>query len=286
VSDPASEAQWRPGQVRRIDAPSNPLIKRVRGLALKKHRDESGEFLAEGLKLLTDALDGGWPVRLALYAAESAAEPAVAAAAARARAGGAMIVEASARVMGAIARRDNPQNVMAVFAQRWCDAASIRPAVGDLWIALDRVRDPGNLGTIVRTADCVGASGVMLVGETTDPFSLEAVRATMGSVFHVPLARLGREEFVAWRKDWPGLVAGTHLQGSVDYRTPEWRGRAVLLLMGNEQRGLPDELAGTCDVLCRIPMAGRADSLNLAVATALMAYEVRRHALGGGEAAR
>ena len=278
MSDPASEADWRPGQVRRIDATSNPLIKRIRGLALKKNRDEAGEFLAEGLKLLTDALDGDWPVRVVLYAAEAARDAAVAAVAARARARGAMVLEASRKVMEAVGRRDNPQTVMAVVAQRHADAAAIRPKAGELWIGLDRVRDPGNLGTILRTADCVGAAGVLLIGDTTDPFSTEAVRATMGSVFHVPLARLSQAEFLPWRKSWPGLVAGTHLRGSVDYRAPAWAGETVLLLMGNEQRGLPDELAGACDVLCRIPMAGQADSLNLASATAVMAYEIRRHA--------
>jgi TrmH family RNA methyltransferase len=146
-------------------------------------------------------------------------------------------------------------------------------------VALDRVRDPGNLGTIIRTIDAAGAKGVILVGDCTDPFSLETVRATMGSIFSVPVAKASVEAFLGWRRGFPGLVAGTHLKGAVDYRSVDFTGRPALLLMGNEQQGLPDDLAAACDRLLRIPQAGRADSLNLAVATGVMLFEIRRNAL-------
>ena len=132
---------------------------------------------------------------------------------------------------------------------------------------------------MIRTADAVGAAGVILVGETTDPFSIEAVRATMGSIFAVPLAKTAVDAFLAWRRDFSGLVIGTHLKGAVDYRKGGYGEGPVLLLMGNEQQGLPDSLAAACDRLVRIPQAGRADSLNLAVATGVMLYEIRRAAL-------
>src|SRR5690606_10754472 len=114
---------------------------------------------------------------------------------------------------------------------------------------------------------------------TTDPFSMEAVRATMGSIFAVPVARASQEAFLGWRRSFPGMVAGTHLEGAVDYRQVDFRGKPVLLVMGNEQQGLTPELAAACDHLLRIPQAGRADSLNLAVATGVMLFEMRRHAL-------
>jgi RNA methyltransferase, TrmH family len=196
---------------------------------------------------------------------------------------GGLVLEVTEKVLSAITRRDNPQMVVGVFRQRWMALADIRPAQGDVWVALDRVRDPGNLGTVIRTADAVGAAGVILVGETTDPFSVEAVRATMGSVFSVPLAKAGPDAFLAWRKSFPGLVIGTHLRGTVDYRRLDYEPGPVLLLMGNEQQGLPDQLAETCDRLVRIPQAGRADSLNLAVATGVMLYEIRRKALPGAD---
>ena len=115
----------------------------------------------------------------------------------------------------------------------------------------------------------------MLVGDCTDAFAVEAVRATMGSLFHVPLARLTREQFKALAGKWPGTVVGTHLKGSVDYRTPDY-GEPVLLLMGNEQQGLEDDMAAACSTLIRIPQVGEADSLNLAVATGISLYEIRR----------
>ncbi|MEZ5872876.1 MAG: RNA methyltransferase [Nitratireductor sp.] len=277
--------EFRPGQVREVTAVSNPVIKEIKALALKKNRDESGRFIAEGLKLVTDALDGGWPVHIVVFAKKMSSNPAVQAAAARARAHGALILEASEKVLSVISRRDNPQMVIGVFGQRWTRPEAISPRGEDLWIALDRVRDPGNLGTIIRTADCAGAKGIILVGETTDPYSIEAVRATMGSLFHVPVARMSTDSFLQWRKSWPGLVAGTHLEGAVDYRSIDYSGKPVLLLMGNEQQGLPPALAETCDRLCLIPMAGQADSLNLAVATGVMVFEIKRHALQMKDAA-
>ncbi len=123
----------------------------------------------------------------------------------------------------------------------------------------------------MRTADSAGCGGVILVGDCCDPYSVEAVRATMGSIFAVKIAKASVEEFMAWRKTWPGSVVGTHLSATTDYRAADYR-RPVMILMGNEQAGLPDELAGACDVTVKIPMRGRADSLNLAVATGIMIY--------------
>ena len=199
--------------------------------------------------------------------------------AARTVAAGGLVLEVSEKVLTAITRRDNPQMVVGVFAQRYMPLKDVRPAGNDVWVALDRVRDPGNLGTVIRTADAVGAKGIILVGETTDPFSIETVRATMGSVFAVPVVKSSPEAFLAWRRTFPGLVVGTHLKGAVDYRSIDYSSKPVLLLMGNEQQGLPDGLAESCDRLLRIPQAGRADSLNLAVATGVMLFEIRRNAL-------
>jgi TrmH family RNA methyltransferase len=138
-------------------------------------------------------------------------------------------------------------------------------------VALESVRDPGNLGSIVRTADAAGAGGVILVGETCDPYSVEAVRATMGSIFATPLYRATVDEFIAWRARWPGSVVGTLLTAACDYRAADY-GRPCLILMGPEQAGLSPALATICDLNVKIPMRGRADSLNLAVATGIMIY--------------
>ena len=268
-----------PGQVKEVTSLANPIVKDIKALAMKKFRDQNNAFMAEGLKLVIDALDAGWTIRTLVFAKAGIGNPAVEKAAARTVAAGGLVLEASEKVLAAITRRDNPQMVVGVFEQRWTKLDQIRPGAGDVWIALDRVRDPGNLGTVIRTADAVGAAGIILVGDTTDPFSVEAVRATMGSIFAVPVARASADAFLAWRKSFSGLVVGTHLAGSTDYRRIDYGKGPVLLLMGNEQQGLPEALAASCDRLARIPQAGKADSLNLAVATGVMLYEVRRKAL-------
>jgi TrmH family RNA methyltransferase len=273
----------RVGQVKEVTSLANPIIKDIKALTNKKSREESGTFLAEGLKLVIDAIELGWAIRTLVYAKAAKGKPLVEQMAARTVASGGLVLEVSEKVIASITRRDNPQMVVGIFEQRWTPLKGIRPKEGETWVALDRVRDPGNLGTIIRTADAAGASGIILLGETTDPFSLETVRATMGSVFAVPVARATPEEFIAWRKSAGVSVVATHLAGAVDYRTIDYRKKPVVLLMGNEQSGLPEQLAREADALARIPQQGRADSLNLAVATAVMLFEARRHLLSLAE---
>lgn len=268
-----------PGLVKEVTSLANPLVKDIKALAQKKFRDQQNAFMAEGLKLVIDALDLGWQIRTLVFAKAGRGNAAVEKVAARTVAAGGTVLEVSEKVLVAITRRDNPQMVVGVFSQKFLALKDIRADNGDVWVALDRVRDPGNLGTVIRTVDAVGAKGVILVGDTTDPFSVETVRATMGSIFAVPVAKATTEAFLAWRGGFSGLVAGTHLKGAVDYRSVDFSRGPVLLMMGNEQQGLPESLAASCDRLLRIPQAGRADSLNLAVATGIMLFEIRRGAL-------
>lgn len=267
------------GRVHEATSLQNPIVKTIRALANKKERDETGLFLAEGLKLAIDALEGGWRVRTLVFAKAALGNRLVETTAARVRASGGDLLEVSAKVLEAITRRDNPQSVVAVVESRWTPLDKLAAQGGDVVVALDRARDPGNLGTVIRTADAAGAKGVVLVGDSTDAFGLEAVRATMGSVFAVPLFRASEAAFLAWRTGFGGLVVGTHLKGDTDYRKIAVGSRPVLLLMGNEAQGLSQTLSETCDVLARIPQAGKADSLNLAVATAVMLFELRRDQL-------
>ncbi|MCV9999063.1 RNA methyltransferase [Pararhizobium sp. YC-54] len=269
----------RVGQVKEVTSLANPIIKDIKALANKKERDETRSFIAEGLKLVIDALDLGWTIKTLVYAKAAKGKTQVEQVALKTVATGGLVLEVSEKVLSAITRRDNPQMVVGVFEQRYAHLRDVKPVVGETYVALDRVRDPGNLGTIIRTADAAGASGVILVGETTDPFSLETVRATMGSVFAMPLMRATVAEFVKWQKAAGVQLAATHLAGAVDYRTIDYRKKPVVLLMGNEQAGLPEELAREATALARIPQQGRADSLNLAIATGIMLFEARRHLL-------
>ncbi len=265
----------RLGQVKIITSLANPEVKAIRGLARKKNRDAEGRFMAEGLKLVADAADAGWRLETLVYGHDLADHPLAQKHAAGCKSQGGLVLEVSLPVLRKICQRDNPQSAIGVFHQAWTALDTIDPDRSTVWVALQGIKDPGNLGTVIRTVDSVGASGVILVGETCDPFSLEAVRATMGSVFHVPLSRASAAEFIAWRAGWPGPVIGTHLAGSKDYRQIDYR-EPMVLVMGNEQSGLPEDLAAACSNLARIPMAGQADSLNLAIATGVMLYEMRR----------
>lgn len=265
----------RPGLVKAVTSVSNPVVKDVRALSQRKRRAETGLFLAEGLKLVADAVESGWKVETLVVAAEMMRHPVAGRVAATARAHGALVLEANNAVMESVTRRENPQAVVGVFRQRLVELSALDPAAATVIVVLEGVRDPGNLGTILRTADAAGASAVVLVGETTDPFGLEAVRASMGSIFNVPVARASLDAFLAWREGFRGPVVGTHLSGAVDYRTVPYA-EPAMLVMGTEQSGLSDRLAAACSHLVKIPMAGKADSLNLAVSTAVALYEMRR----------
>ncbi len=271
------------GKYKEITSTANPVIKQIRALALKKNRDLNQTFMAEGLKLVSDAVEKGWDVKTLIFGksldGEKELKQRVDALAAKVLVKGGDILEVSNKVLSTITKRDNPQMVVGVIRQKWLPNDQVKPGRNGFWIALDRVRDPGNLGTIIRTADAVGADGVLLIGQVTDAFAIEAVRATMGSIFHIPLAHMELAQFLQWKQNWPGIVVGTHLNGAVDHRAIDYQNKPVMLLMGNEQQGLPDELAEICDHLALIAMDGAADSLNLAIATGVMAFEIRRHAL-------
>lgn len=269
----------RRGAARAITSLQNERVKLIRSLDMRKVRRETGLFVAEGASVLAMARDAGWAPRMLAFLAGSARGGIYRQLLDWALAADAECLEVSEAVLGKLAAKDNPQTMLAVFEQRWADEPdAARAGDASLWVVLEAVRDPGNLGTIVRTADAVGAGGVALVGSTVDPYSREAVRASMGSVFNVPLARFTPERFLAWAAAWRGDVVGTHLKAREDYRRVRYRAPA-LLLMGGEGPGLSPALEAACTRLVKIPMAGRLDSLNLAVATALMLYEIRKESL-------
>ena len=259
----------------RISSAANPLVKQLKGLHAKKGRAESGLFLAEGARLAAEAAAlGVWPQVLAV--SQAALERAqVRALVLDAGRHGARIIETTETLLAQISKRDNPQTVIGAYRQTTARLEALPGGQGALIVALDGVRDPGNLGTIVRTADSVGADAVVLLGQTCDPFSVEAVRATMGSIFSVPLARATFEEFDAWRRGAGFDMLGASLNGSTAPDSMDVD-RPVVVLMGNEQSGLSSDLEAACDTLVRLPMKGRADSLNLAIATGVLLYDIWR----------
>ena len=267
------------GPARGISSLQNESVKFIRALEMRKARRETGLFVAEGASVLITAREHDWRPKTLVLGPEAVASEAARDLGLWARESGAECLDVTAPVLAKLAAKDNPQSVMAVFEQRWSEPPD--PACGApdaLWLALEEVRDPGNLGTIIRTVDAAGGAGVILVGQTCDPYSREAVRASMGSLFAVPLVRMERDAFVALAAGWSGDIVGTHLSGTTDFRDANYQA-PTLLVMGNEGAGLSAAAAAACRRLVRIPMAGRLDSLNLAVATALMLYEIRRPSL-------
>lgn len=258
---------------REITAYSNPLIKRVRGLREKRHRREEGLFLAEGLRILTEAREAGRLPQYLFFARDSARHPLVQALVADVEAAGGEAIETVPDILSKLSGKDNPQAVVGVFAEFSRTLDELDRTTSPIWLVAERLRDPGNLGTILRTGDAVGAGGLILVGECVDPFSVEAVRASMGALFTVPVVQSGWDEFLAWLRTGPGQLVGLSLDTNQDYRAARYTA-PTFLLTGNEAQGMPDDYAAACDLLVKIPMRGKADSLNAAVATAVMAYEV------------
>jgi TrmH family RNA methyltransferase len=256
---------------RAITSLTNPTVKAIRALHMRKARDDQGQFLAEGLKIIIEALDSGHIPQIVMHGADALAHPLAHRVIAAALDGGGEVISVSRDILSKVSRRDNPQAIVAVFGQSFANIEDLDPQKASTWVALQEVRDPGNLGTIIRTADAAGCGGVILVGDCCDPYSVEATRATMGSIFAVPLYKLSVDQFLDWRTGWLGSVIGTLLSATQDHRTAKFE-RPALILMGNEQQGLPPSLEAACDVTVKIPMLGRADSLNLAVATGIMIY--------------
>ncbi len=261
---------------REITAYSNPLIKRIRTLRDKRHRREEGLFLAEGLRILTEARETGRLPQYLFYARDSADHPLVRALITDVEASGGEAIETVADILSKLSGKDNPQAVVGVFTEFSRALASLDRASADVWLVAERLRDPGNLGTILRTGDAVGAGGLILIGDCVDPFSVEAVRASMGALFTVPVVQCEWPEFLTWLRSGPGQLVGLSLDTDTDYRAATYT-TPTFLLTGNEAQGMPGEYAKACDLLVKIPMLGKADSLNAAVATAVMAYQV----LGG-----
>lgn len=263
------------GGIESVTSPTNPRVKALRALERKKMRMETGLFRAEGMRLVQQGLECGWELDTLAIAEPVARRAPIAALIERVQQTDAHIIAVPERLMQKIARKDNPQGVVGAFRQKARSLKALTPTAAGLWLALYEVRDPGNLGTLLRTADCAGIGGVILLETCCDPYSVEAVRASMGSVFDMPFANAGMAEFDRWRRDLGARLIAASMNGSVRHDRAEYQGHSILL-MGNEQSGLPAHVEAGCDTLVRIPMRGGADSLNLAQASAILLYEAWR----------
>lgn len=257
-----------------ITSAANPLVKRVRALADRRARRREGVFVVEGVQPVWRAVEAGWEIETLLVVPTRLAESAAGMVADR-RAAGTRVVELAEQLALRLSERDTPPGLLAVVRSRSSPLPNVvRPH--EVFVALDRVANPGNLGTVVRTADAVGAAGVILVGDTADEYAPAAVKASMGSLFAVPVCRVSdTEALFGWASAAGVEVVATSGYAEQAHWTARYRTPTVVLL-GSEGDGLPAEVLARADRTVRVPMAGTAESLNLAVAAALMLYEVRR----------
>ena len=264
---------------RQITGFSNPTVKALRALRDKKHRKAAGSFLAEGLRLLTDARECGHLPEVLVMAEGRDPHPLLSALEADVIAAGGEVIETSADILSKITGKDNPQAVCGVFAEFDTGLAALDRSKAKIWLVAQALRDPGNLGTMLRTGDAVGAGGLILIDDCADPFSAEAVRASMGAIFTQQVAQARWEEFLPWLRGGTGQLVAASLRDAVPYRDAPYA-PPCFIMVGNESRGLPEEYELACDLRVTMPMKGRADSLNAAVAGAVLAYEVLER-LGG-----
>jgi len=259
---------------RLVTAFSNSTVKRLRSLRDKKSRREEGLFLAEGLRIITEARDSGRLPEIIMFSAEGAKHALAAEIIDATEAAGGEAIETTADILSKASGKENPQMLVAAYRQPTTSLVDVDRASAPLWFVAQALRDPGNIGTILRTGDAVGAGGLILVDDSADPYSVEAVRASMGAIFTQQVAKARWSEFIDWLRSGSGQLVGTSLKTTKDYLEVAYK-QPCFLLIGNEQQGLPADYEAACDLLVKIPMSGRADSLNAAMAAAVMAFQIK-----------
>jgi TrmH family RNA methyltransferase len=264
--------------VRVITSPSNEEIKSIRALHDKKERRATGLFMVEGLRSVMSGVAAGFDLHRVVYLADMKHHKDVLIAIQHAQKSSGYGLEVTLPILEKISTRANAQFVIGVFKQKLHQLEDLKVNAETFLVGLDTIRDPGNLGTIIRTLDAAAASGVILIDQSCDPFAPDCVNATMDSIFHIPIISAKTSEFSLWVKTFKsqhkGHVLGTALDGAIDYRDAQ-KNRPLVILMGSEQSGLSPELRSLSDQLVKIPMLGRAESLNVAVATGILVYEFK-----------
>ena len=251
-----------------------PVVKQVRQLRTRAERERTGTYYIEGARIVAQAVQAGAEITQGVIAPELIkGTPHALDTVEALRSSGAPIVELSRTAFDSISFKENLQGIGAVVRYHSDTLADIPPTEERVWVALDGVGNPGNLGAIMRTCDATGVAGLLLLGDTTDPYHPTAIRASMGSFYALQMIRAGFSEFVRWTRDHDYTVIGTSPTAIDEYHQITYPSRLVLL-MGSERLGLSIQQQTACDLLVKIPMVGTADSLNLGVATSIVLYEI------------
>ena len=266
-----------------ITSHSNPKIKQIRALRQRKHRIESGEFLVEGIHPIGEAVaasmtlfpNGIKTIIDEIYYAPDllTSEFAINLIHEQVKRGIACF-PISEQVFSTLTEKENPQGILAVVHQNNVNLEQLTPDNFTWGVALVAPQDPGNVGTILRTIDAVGASGLLLLESSVDLHHPNVVRASMGTLFWYPVVATSFEEFSVWARKNGYKIYGTSAHGSSDYLKIESYEHPFVLLMGSEREGLSPEQVKICHELIRLPMQGRSSSLNLAVAAGVLLYAI------------
>lgn len=257
-----------------ITSSSNNRLKEIRKLRDRKNRAQSSLAWVEGLRACGEAFTRPEIVQQMVYSPENLHSSYAESLLDKAARSGIEVMEVSKEAFSSLSGKENPQGIGVIIRQQFLSLNSVKPKVGDLWVVLDRIADPGNLGTIMRTLDAVGGKGVILVDQCTDPYDPTSIRASTGAIFHLNLVRASVMELLEWKQSAViDMVATVAVAGARDYHSVEY-GDPLMVVMGSEREGLQPEISKICDLSVTIPMAGHVDSLNLAEATAIMIYEV------------
>ena len=259
-----------------ISSAANPLVKRVRLLADRKHRRRESAFVVEGIQPVWQAVEAGSDVDVLIVATDLLRHPGAAAMVAEQEASGVRVARLSGELFSRISGRDAPSGLAAIVRAAPVPVGDLGVSPGSLFVALHSPGNPGNVGTIIRTASAAGASGVILIGPAADPYDPSAVKASMGALFTVPVAAAASAaEFLDWARRGGVRVAATSARESVSCWDADL-GLPLAVLLGSEGGGLPNDVLDAADLRVAIPMTGTAESLNLSVAAGILLYEVRR----------
>ncbi len=257
-----------------ISSRSNSKIKQIRALRQRKNRQATGLFLVEGIRHVGEAVEAGAQIDSIFYAPELLTSAFALDLVQQQSERDVPCYPTTPEVFDSIADKDHPQGILALVAQNNPNLADFNPQNFPWGVALVEPQDPGNLGTILRTIDAVGASGLLLVDSSVDPYHPSCVRASMGTLFWLPIISASFSDVVAWAQTWAYRIYGTSAHGSTDIAKVSGYPTPSILLMGSEREGLTPTQAAACHELIRLPMRGRATSLNLAVATGVLLYDM------------
>jgi RNA methyltransferase, TrmH family len=255
-----------------INSRSNPKVKLARALRQHKARQASGLFLVEGIRHVGEAVEAGAPIDAIYYAPNLLKSDFGLQLVGGQEQAGIPCYALSAEAFASIAEKENPQGLLAVVHQGSTRLKQLNPRNFEWGVALISPQDPGNLGTILRAIDAAGANGLILLDESVDPYHPSAVRASMGALFWYPLVSASFGEFAGWANQNGYHIYGTSAHASLDYRQVQSYSRPRILLMGSEREGLSSTQTAICEQVIRLPMGGRATSLNLGVATGIFLY--------------